>query len=154
MKNVYLTMLFSAALCLFAQPGCGQTVEPKAVTDNIDRNRDQTVSGNFSSQSAQVFDSLQISRFFEEFTNLKSHEKEVRSFYRERDYAYAWFENGLLIEPAGNLTNRILNLESEGVYKKLFYKNALDSLIHGTAATSQNAMRRELYINHNNMIAF
>ena len=136
MKNFYLTMFISAALSLFSLTGCGQTVEPRTVTDTIDRNKDQTVSGNFSRQSAQVFDSLQVSSFFDEFTNLKSHEKEVRSFYRERDFAYAWFENGLLIEPAGNLANRIMNLENEGVYKRLFYKNALDSLMHGASAAS------------------
>lgn len=139
MKGLFLTIMIWAVLSLLALPGCGRTVEPQVVQDTIDRNKDQTVSGNFSSQTALVFDSLQIAQFFEKFTNLKSHEKEVRNFYRGRDYAYAWFEKGLLIEQAGNLTNRILNLEDEGVYKKLFYKNALDSLVHGTVGTTQTS---------------
>ncbi len=137
MKYLVQKALIWAALSLIALPGCAQTPKTTVVTDTIDRTRDQTVSGSFSSQTAQVFDSLQITRFFEEFTNLKAHENEVRNFYRGRAYAYAWFEKGLLIEPAGNLSNRILNLQDEGVYKKLFYKNALDSLMHGAMLPSQ-----------------
>lgn len=139
MKYLVQRFLIWAAMSFFALPGCGQTPETPVVTDTIDRTKDQTVSGNFSSQTVQVFDSLQITRFFDEFTNLKTHENEVRNFYRGRAYAYAWFEKGLLIEPAGNLSNRILNLEDEGVYKKLFYKNALDSLMHGANLPSQTA---------------
>ncbi|WP_411273366.1 L,D-transpeptidase family protein [Daejeonella sp.] len=139
MKTLYVKILIWIALSLFVQPGCGQTVDTQAVTDANDGNKDQTVSGNFSSQTTQVFDSLEVSRFFVGHPNLKEYEKDVRSFYQERKFAYAWFEKGLLIEPAHNLSNRILNLENEGIYRKLFYKEALDSLMHGTSAASKSA---------------
>lgn len=138
MKRLYPKILIWIALSLFVQPGCGQTVEPQAVTDTINRNKDQTISGNFSSQTTQVFDSLEVSRFFVKHPNLKEFEKDVRSFYQGRQFAYAWFEKGLLIEPAHNLSNRILNLENEGIYRKLFYKGTLDSLMHGTSAASKS----------------
>ena len=137
MKPLYAKILIWVALSLFIQSGCGQTVEKRAVKNTIDGNKEQTISGNFSSQTTQVFDSLEIVRFFVEYPNLKEYEKDVRSFYQGRKFAYAWFEKSLLIEPAHNLSNRILNLENDGIYRKLFYKETLDSLMHGTSITSK-----------------
>ncbi len=133
----YPRILICLALSLFALPGCGQAIEKTAVADTADRIKDHSVTGNFSSQSVQVLDSVEISRFFVEYPNLKEFEVDVRSFYRERSFAYAWFEKGLLIEQAGNLSNRILNLEEDGIYKKLYYQEKLDSLMHGINAASE-----------------
>lgn len=138
MKALCSRIFMGIALSLFVQSGCGQTVENQSVKDTSDRNNDQTVSGNFSSQITQVFDSLEVGRFFMEYPNLKEYEKDVRSFYQGRKFAYAWFEKGLLIEPAHNLSNRILNLEDEGIYRKLFYTENLDSLIYGNSTASQS----------------
>jgi len=90
-----------------------------------------SITGNFSKQSDLVFDSTQITLFFEKFPGVKSYEKDVRGFYRNRNFSYAWFDKGLLIEQAGNLAGKILNIEDDGIYKKLLYQNALDSLLHG-----------------------
>ena len=123
-------------LC-FSLNGCGQPTKKVSLSDSTNRDADQTVTGNFSSQSALVFDSIEISHFFAKYPNIKSYENDVRSFYRKRNFSFAWFEKGLLIEQAGNLSSRILNLENDGIYKKLFYKEALDSLMYSVNVPSE-----------------
>ncbi|TCD01521.1 L,D-transpeptidase family protein [Pedobacter psychroterrae] len=76
------------------------------------------------------FDSTQINVFFEEYPKLKRYRDDLWSFYSSRDFSYAWFQDGRLVEQAGNLTNRILNLKDDGVYKQLSYAGKLDSLTH------------------------
>ncbi|MEJ7558017.1 MAG: L,D-transpeptidase family protein [Pedobacter sp.] len=75
------------------------------------------------------FDSTQVSVFMRSFPKLKRYEDELRTFYRKRDYNFAWFQDGKLIEQAGALRNRLLNLKADGVYKKLTYTDLLDSLV-------------------------
>jgi murein L,D-transpeptidase YcbB/YkuD len=50
-------------------------------------------------------------------------------FYSKRKFAYAWYANGQLIEQAGNLSDRLTNLQSEGIYKATPYPKSLDSLV-------------------------
>jgi murein L,D-transpeptidase YcbB/YkuD len=88
---------------------------------------------NFSSQTQTTLDSNQISQFFINYPQLKRYESNLWDFYGKRRFRYAWFENGEMIEQAGYLINRILNLEDDGVYKKLAYAEKLDSLAHGAA---------------------
>lgn len=76
------------------------------------------------------FDSTQINAFLVGFPKLKRYENELRAFYRNRDFSYVWFQDGRLIEQAGNLTNRILNLKEDGVFRHLSYAVILDSLTH------------------------
>ncbi len=108
---------------------CGQPIEKSASTDSLNKVWDQTIPGNFSKQSKYVFDSTLIDRFFKKYPKVISYERDVRSFYRNRNFSYAWFENGLLIEQAGNLSNRVMNLKDEGVFKQLSYQLLLDSLL-------------------------
>ncbi|MGZ3872079.1 MAG: L,D-transpeptidase family protein [Mucilaginibacter sp.] len=123
----YFSPLFFA-VC-FSLGSCGQQPKPKPAADSLTREWNKTIPGNFSSQSKLVFDSTQISKFLARYKGLKSYEGYMNSFYKRRNYAYAWFEDGALIEQAGNLSNRVLNLKSEGVYKTLPYQKELDSLI-------------------------
>lgn len=83
-------------------------------------------------QKAMVstFDSLQISVFFKKYPLLKKGDTEVTTFYRERKFEYAWFNNGLLIEQAENLAARILNFKSDGLGKSSPYQYVLDSLLN------------------------
>jgi murein L,D-transpeptidase YcbB/YkuD len=109
--------------------------QPKKVstTDSLKKNWNETIEGGFSGQSVLVFDSTEIATFLKKYPNVQGYESEIRSFYRKRNFAYAWFDKGSLIEQAGNLANKILNLESEGVYKQLRYQDALDSLMFGVS---------------------
>lgn len=138
MISLYRKLSFGVFLALFMLSACGQASDSSAEAGTLSGNYDQSINGGFSSQSAQILDSIEVHRFFTQFPNLKEFEKDVISFYRERGFAFAWFEKGLLIEQAGNLSNKILNLEEDGVYKKLFYQGKLDSLMHGISVTSKS----------------
>jgi len=128
--RIKLKYFLLSLICFSAMTGCAQHKAKPDKADSLRRNRDQTVAGNFSGQSKIVFDSLQIGVFFKEFPLLKPYEQQVRIFYRKRNFAYAWFEQGRLIEHANNLANRVLNLEGDGLYKAVPYQTALDSLIN------------------------
>ncbi|WP_199200321.1 L,D-transpeptidase scaffold domain-containing protein [Adhaeribacter arboris] len=105
------------------------------MTNSLKKDWDQTISGNFSEKSNLVFDSTQLTDFFKSYPDVKGYEQDIRSFYHKRNFSYAWFDNGVLIEQAGNLGNRLMNLENDGVYKQLSYLKALDSLLYGSNNT-------------------
>jgi len=89
----------------------------------------KTIPGNFSDQTEVVFDSTRIVTFLQKHPALAPYEQDLRSFYRKRKFAYAWYEKGTLIEQAGNLNDRLMNLQNEGIYKGIPYQKDLDSLI-------------------------
>jgi len=89
----------------------------------------KTIPGNFSDQKELVFDSTRIATFLQNHPALVSYEQDLRNFYRKRKFAYAWYEKGILIEQAGNLNDRLMNLQNEGIYKGIPYQKDLDSLI-------------------------
>jgi murein L,D-transpeptidase YcbB/YkuD len=91
-------------------------------------------------------DSAQISSFLIEYPNLKMYEVDIRAFYRDRDYAYVWFHEGKLVEQAGNLTNKILNLKDDGVFKQLSYGLVLDSLRQEQQPTRVPNVKLELLL--------
>ena len=115
---------------LFSLSSCGQRKGTADKADPVKQILDQTVAGNFSDQSQTIFDSLKIDLFFKKFSQVKPYERQVRIFYKRRNFAYAWFDQGRLIQHADNLANRVLNLENEGVYKTMPYQTVLDSLMH------------------------
>jgi len=47
----------------------------------------------------------------------------MESFYSGRGFAYAWYDQEGLIEPADNLFNRMLNLQAEGLPDQVSYKD-------------------------------
>ena len=128
-----ITSLFFALIFVTPFSGCGQEAKKTAKTDSIRKDWDRTIPGNFSGQSKKFFDSTQVALFFKRYLGVKAYEPEVRSFYQQRKYAYAWFDDGRLIEQAGNLVNRVLNLENDGIYKAVPYRQTLDSLLHDPA---------------------
>ncbi|MET3980268.1 murein L,D-transpeptidase YcbB/YkuD [Mucilaginibacter sp. UYP25] len=125
-----LTWLTVALICSTSYSGCSQEVKKTPKTDSLKHDWDKTIPGNFSGQSKTVFDSTRIASFFKRYPAVKTYEPELRTFYRQRKYAYAWFDDGQLIEQASNLANRVMNLENDGIYKAVPYQQALDSLLH------------------------
>jgi len=126
-KNVYLILI----LISFSLFSCAQQVKKSSQKDSLAKDWNQTIPGNFSAQSKDSFDSTQVKAFFEKYPDLRSHEDQVQAFYSKRKFAYAWFEDGRLIEQADNLSNRTMDLKNDGVYKTLPYQAALDSLLYG-----------------------
>ncbi|MCR8560811.1 L,D-transpeptidase family protein [Mucilaginibacter sp. BJC16-A38] len=126
-------LLFLLSFC-FLQNVWAQHGKQKTAVDTLSRGWNQTIPGSFSSQSGAVFDSIQINRFLTRFPDFKNYAGEINTFYKGRNYAYAWFDGGRLIEQAGNLSNRVLNLQNEGIYKSAPYQKELDSLMYITSS--------------------
>jgi murein L,D-transpeptidase YcbB/YkuD len=108
---------------------CGRYVKKTTLADSLVKDWGKTIKGNFTKQSGLVFDSSEIVKFYDKYPDIKAYEAQIRVFYRKRNYSYAWFNNGSLIEQAGNLSTRMTDLQTDGVYKQVPYQNALDSLI-------------------------
>ncbi|HTN20477.1 MAG TPA: L,D-transpeptidase family protein [Pelobium sp.] len=124
----YGLIFFSLCISLVS---CGQSQKNKESAQDsayVDWNR--SIAGSFIGQAKPTFDSVEIYSFFKRYPQLKQVEKDVYTFYRNRDFTYAWFDNGTLIEQAGNLYNRIINLDNEGISRKIPYQGMLDSLLH------------------------
>jgi murein L,D-transpeptidase YcbB/YkuD len=116
----------------FAIGSYGQNPKKRYPVDSLKKAWDQTIPGNFSSQSKTVFDSKQIATFLKCHPGLNQFAEDIQSFYQKRAFAYAWYEKGTLIEQAGNLTNRVLNLQNEGLNVPAPYKHEFDSLYYST----------------------
>jgi murein L,D-transpeptidase YcbB/YkuD len=131
-KHVFLILL-CAGLWLTS---CSQQVVKKSRADSLTDAWNKTVRGNFSGQSNVKFDSTQIAVFLKKYPLFISYSNQIVDFYRHRNFAFAWFDNGVLIEQAGNLSNRVMNMNTDGVYKSVPYLNALDSLLNGADVTT------------------
>jgi len=119
------------SICSILVVGCKQQAKnnTKTVKDTVAKSWDQTIPGNFNEHSKTVFDSIQLTSFFSKYPDLKSYSKQVTSFYQKRNYSYAWFDKGQLIDQGSNLASRVMNLDNDGVYKKAPYVKVLDSLL-------------------------
>ncbi|MFY7880544.1 MAG: L,D-transpeptidase family protein [Lacibacter sp.] len=92
---------------------------------------DLSLRGSFSSQSKIKFDSSVLYSFFKQYPKYKSFERIVYQFYRNRKYAFAWFDENGLIEHAGNLYNKINQVEDEGLHKQILYQERFHALMEG-----------------------
>jgi murein L,D-transpeptidase YcbB/YkuD len=102
--------------------------EAKIVIDTIPK-KDVTMPGNFSEQTKLKFDSSAISSFFKSYPKLQLFEKDLIRFYSHRKFAYAWFDKDGIIEQAGNLFNKLENIQEEGLPEKIYYKEDLHRMM-------------------------
>ncbi|HEY2581454.1 MAG TPA: L,D-transpeptidase family protein [Mucilaginibacter sp.] len=123
-------IIIIAFLISVSTTGCSQDVKKSHPADTSNRAWDKTIPGNFSSQSTAVFDSTQLITFLKQYPKFNEFAGNIKSFYRKRDFAYAWYDKGVIIEQAGNLTNRVLNIQNEGIYTGAPYTHQLDSLFY------------------------
>lgn len=134
LKVLYLFLFISIIILPFSR--CGQAKDNTTqISDDslkiwVQNDWNSTIPGSFSSQTYSAFDSLEISRFLTSYPEFKSYEQDIRVFYRHRNFAFAWFDKEGLIEHAGNLADRIMNLKNEGLDKELPYYRSLDSLMY------------------------
>lgn len=112
--------------------------------EEVIRNWNETIPGNFSAQAEVFFDSTRVDDFLQRYPEFGRDSAEIRKFYAGRKYAYAWFEGDTLIEQAGNLANRVANLELEGVSRTAPYQHQLDSLRENLRVSSQRRPDTEL----------
>ncbi|OAQ42298.1 hypothetical protein A5893_04080 [Pedobacter psychrophilus] len=139
----YFLVLVLAGMALYS---CGQPYKSDEILTKNAQLWDESIKGSFVENSKLIIDSTEIIDFFKHYSQLKTVEKDVLSFYSSRDYAYAWFDNGKPIEQAGNLFNRIINLESEGIYSKVPYQDKLDSLFNLSGTETKPSILLELML--------
>lgn len=127
---VYLSLSFMILLIPFQ--GCGQKKvdHSKSIKDSTMNEWNKSIPGSFSTQTKSKFDSLEIGIFIKQFPQLKKYEKIMNTFYNKREMAFAWFDKDGLIEHASNLTDRVRNLQYDGLSKELPYAHMLDSMMY------------------------
>src|SRR3546814_206929 len=121
-----LISLFSLSFC-----GNSSLKDDKSRADSIEATKtwDKTIVGNFSPQEIIEFDSLAIDSFLNTYPELAFLDSNLKKFYHNRSFHYAWFDQQGLIEQAGNLVARVSNITDEGLFKSPPYKRELDSLL-------------------------
>lgn len=114
---------------------CNQPNAPVTVLDTAKKDIQKTavqLAGNFSNQTALKFDSVQVNTFFSKYSSLLPFRENVKSFYKNRNFSYAWYDANGQIEHAGNLYARLENLKEEGLGGTIPYLDRLDSLMGNT----------------------
>ncbi|WP_121810480.1 L,D-transpeptidase family protein [Mucilaginibacter kameinonensis] len=140
LKPQYIILLILSVLALSnCKNGSKKhhTLKADSLKKKMAKEWTKTIPGNFSNQTELVFDSAQIVTFLQKHPDLTPYEQDLRNFYRKRKFAYAWYEKGILIEQAGNLNDRLMNLQNEGIYKGIPYQKDLDSLIFDSHSKSK-----------------
>lgn len=133
MNSVFIYCFACLLLAFTVQCGPGRNKKDRTPADSVNNSFDtwnQTIRGGFSGQTVLRFDSTRLDSFLMVYSAFKKYEEDIRTFYRKREYAYAWFDDDGLIEQAGNLADRMMNLDGEGLQREIPHKEALDSLIN------------------------
>lgn len=132
MKKILFFLILTIVLA-----ACRQGSKKTVVKKESKKAWDKTIPGSFSQQVSLKLDSSNLDSFFVHYPLLTTYAPQVKDFYQSRKFAYAWYDKGQIIEQAGNLANRLMNLENDGVYHKLPYQQTLDSLLHGQHSQSK-----------------
>ncbi|WP_094572985.1 L,D-transpeptidase family protein [Mucilaginibacter xinganensis] len=132
MQNNWLKSILFFVLASVSLSSCGQGEKKTNPVDSLKKSWSQTIPGNFSDQSKAIFDSTELVSFIKNYPDFKPYTADIGDFYKRRKYSYAWFNDGVLIEQAGNLFSRVSNLQDEGVYKSAPYQKVLDSLVYNS----------------------
>ena len=82
-----------------------------------------------SPQQIGKLTSEKITKFFKKYPLLASVKNPLDSFYRHRQYAFAWFDAQGLNEQAAGLYNHIQNIGSDGLTNTLPYQPEFDALL-------------------------
>lgn len=133
--------------CIFSRCNNNKTT-PKAVANDSSAAsiKDKSIPGNFSTQTKLTFDSSIISAFIDSFPKFEKFRKDIDTFYGNRKYAYAWFDDKGLIEPATNLYNRMQHISGEGIPDKLPYKEAFTTIMEAESNNNKPSPFAELML--------
>ena len=133
MKKMNRNFLFAVPLMLtifFA--GCGNNDSGKKDSDTTVKKRPswlRNIIGSFRSRDTIYFDSTHLESFFAKYNDFKPFKPDIRKFYSDRGYSYAWFDNRGIIEQADNLYYRVKQTKNESASQSIPYENRLDELM-------------------------
>ena len=94
--------MFVLLLCISCNNNSKKNNESAKDASNEEIANENSIVGNFSNQQTIKFDSAKIATFFSKYSQLNSIKKELDSFYHNRQYVYAWYEDNGLIDQADN----------------------------------------------------
>jgi murein L,D-transpeptidase YcbB/YkuD len=128
MKSFKPKLFFALVFCISCNSNSGQNSHPRK-DSTVASSSINSVAGNFSTQQTIKFDPEKITAFFIKYPQLNEVKKGIDSFYHNRQYACAWFDEKGMMEQAGNLYNHIVNLDTEGVKDKLPYQKEFATMM-------------------------
>ncbi len=102
------------------------------------RMSDASIAGNFSTQTVIKFDSAQLDSFLKKFPLFNSYKEDLKKFYTQRKYAYAWYDPKGLIEQSGDVYNRVLNINDEGLPEKILYMEEFKVMMENPDSSIQS----------------
>ena len=151
MLNKNSILLFCIAICIsifFTNCNNSETKQLPVAKDTIPKipAKETGIAGSFSNQTRIKFDSAMVTIFLDSFPKFKAFENDISSFYRTRNYAYAWYDDNGMIEPATNLYNRIQNFTDEGLPDSLPYKSDFEKLMSNEEGNDKTAPTLELML--------
>ncbi|MCG9791676.1 L,D-transpeptidase family protein [Flavobacterium algicola] len=85
-----------------------------------------------------VFDSINVTTFFQKHPLLDKYQDEVRALYRKHNYKYIWYDKNGVNEFGSLLHNKIINIEDEGVLTSIPYRQKLDSIYESALPKEPN----------------
>ncbi|MHA4812586.1 L,D-transpeptidase family protein [Flavitalea flava] len=146
---IFLLLVFCQLTCQSCQDHTHQQKTAPVTLDTLTGRKsiqDPSIPGGFSAQKTLYFDSSQLLLFIKKYPLFASRQKDILQFYSSRNFAYAWYDNKGLIEQAGNLYNRVMNLSDEGVSGKFPYKDSLNQIFNESSASSRENPQTELML--------
>jgi murein L,D-transpeptidase YcbB/YkuD len=99
---------------------------------------DPSIPGNFSDQSALKFDSSQLASFLQKHARFGPMSQDLSKFYRDRNFSYAWFDQGGLVESSYDLFNRIQNITEEGIPADIPYLDEYKGMMEGEDSSASS----------------
>ena len=144
--SIYLITLFVSILFI----NCYNTTTSATLSnkDTIPKLavKEMGIEGSFSTQTKLTFDSTIVKTFLDSFPKFKIFENDITGFYKARNYAYAWYDDSGMIEPANNLFNRIQNISDEGLPDVVPYKTDFTNLMETEEGSDKIAPSIELML--------
>ena len=117
----------------------------------------KVIAGNFSNQQDIKLDSSSIDRFLSSHDHFVEFKKDLHTFYRNRNYAMAWFDSTGMIEQANILFNRIMKMQEDGMPLDVPYLDEYTSLMKSPAVQSNpkiELMQTSQYLHYAKKLLF
>lgn len=140
MKLLKAGLFIELILLLFLFQSCK---EGKNQPSSLIHDVDVTIPQQIEPASTTNFDSAFAVAFFKKYPLLHSIEKDWFSFYRERNFSFAWFDSSGVTVAAQNLHNRINNLSDDGLNKSLVYRTEFNQLYDDASSLSGKEMMND-----------
>lgn len=115
-RKIFLAVPFFLTIIFFSACNDGAEKEKDASVENKKGPswlRD--IIGSFRSKDTIYFDSTYVDSFLNQYSTFKEYRADIKKFYSDRNYSFAWFDNRGIIEQSDNLYHRVKETKEEVV---------------------------------------